>query len=198
MTTQPSAAEVRAHRRVGAAFRSRSRRACDPRPKSSDKSSALAIFAFGGERQARHRQCGRCTAAPSRSAARLGTGEPAPDAFRNPALSAIHFDESDVGPTRARIDLTGERYSVACQYPLAAGRRRKGQSLVDVRNVRRSTRRIVLGDLIGAAKGCFAGGNLSRGCQRHGRTKVNADRTKIILAVSRFTGVERTEAGLTY
>ena len=33
---------------------------------------------------------------------------------RNPALFTIHFDESDVGQTRARIDLTGERYPIAC------------------------------------------------------------------------------------
>jgi hypothetical protein len=30
------------------------------------------------------------------------------------ALPAIQFDESNVGPTWARIDLTGERYPIAC------------------------------------------------------------------------------------
>jgi len=47
MSTRPSTAEAPANRRrVDAALRHRSRRARDPGPKSSDESSALAIFAF--------------------------------------------------------------------------------------------------------------------------------------------------------
>jgi hypothetical protein len=114
------------------------------------------------------------------------------------ALLTIHFDESDVGPTRARIDLTGERHPLACQFPLAARRCSEGQFFVGVINVRRLTRWIELRDIVRSAEGYFARGDFSRRFERHGRGKVNANCTKIVLTVSRFSGVERTEAGLTY
>ena len=116
---------------------------------------------------------------------------------RSRALLTIHFDESDVGPTRARIDLTGERYPIARQIPLAAGRRSEDQFHFGIINVRRLARWIELRDIVRSAEGYFAGGDFSRRFERHGRGKVDANCTKIVLTVSRFAGVERTEAGLT-
>ena len=95
------------------------------------------------------------------------TANPCPD-IESSALLTIHFYKSDVGSTRTRVDLTGERYPVACQLPLAARRCSEVQFLVGVRNVRRLTRWIVLDDFIGAAKGYFAGSDFSRSRQRHG------------------------------